>query len=215
MENKSKCKIDKYDLMKLLLSISCIIIIVGLFYFQNMNTKLKHEYNQLSKLRLFNHSNETYEFIKFNFDLNYSMTGLVATNILCIEGDKYNHLLSDIVKQRPVLIYRFSENSCNPCYIEELDYLQSILTEKCNYIHLLCSYKYPRDLLVLRKSNNIKLPACLIPFDSFEWIAEESNKPYYFVLHPNMKISHIYVPDTDFPELNKQYLEGVKRFLSE
>jgi hypothetical protein len=51
--------------------------------------------------------------------------------------------------------------------------------------------------------------------DSFSWKIEELYKPYCFVLHPNMKISHIYVPNKDYPELNKQYFEGVKRFLSE
>ena len=69
--------------------------------------------------------------------------------------------------------------------------------------------------MIFKNIQKIKIPTYFIPSDTLNWKAEESGKPYYFVLHPDMKISHIYVPDKNFPEQNKHYLEGVKRFLSE
>jgi len=215
MSRINKSENVKKDIKQGILVISCVIISLGLFYYMNKTIELKHEYDQLMESGLCTHDHSKGEFYEFNFEMNCKMTGIVAPNILCSESDKDDHILSDIVKQGPMLVYRFSDNNCTPCFIEELDSLQLILPEKCDYIHLLCSYKSPRELKILRITNNVKLPAYVIPFDAFDWPAEENKKPYYFVLHPDMKISHIYVPDKKYPELNKQYLEGIKRLLSE
>ena len=90
-----------------------------------------------------------------------------------------------------------------------------MLLENIDYIKVFCSFTNERGLRLLINKHEVKLSAFLIPFNAFDWPAEESHEPYYFVLHPNMKISYIYVPDKKYPELNKQYLEGIKRFLSE
>jgi len=63
--------------------------------------------------------------------------------------------------------------------------------------------------------NNIELPIFKIPQDAFNWILEDYGKPYYFVLHPDLTVSDIYIPDNAFPELNKQYFERVKKLLSD
>ena len=63
--------------------------------------------------------------------------------------------------------------------------------------------------------NQIELPIFRIPQDALDWEIEEHNVPYYFVLHPNLTVSHIYIPDKYFPELNKNYLESIKIFLKD
>ena len=154
-------------------------------------------------------------FLRYNFELNNKMSGLTTPDILYSEYRKEMKHLSEVVKDRPLLIYRFTSSNCNKCYIEDLQNLQMQFSNNYDIVSALCSHRNERDLLILLKTYSIELSVFLIKHDSFNWIAEEEFKPYYFVLHPNMKISHIYVPDRNFPELNKQYIEGVRRFLLE
>ena len=65
-----------------------------------------------------------------------------------------------------------------------------------------------------KEANKIELPFYRIPQDAFDWIFEDYGSPYYFVLHPGLTVSHIYVPDRTFPGLNKAYIESVKQFFS-
>ena len=197
----------------LLLLCACVVIMFFGFYFPNKITELKHTLDILTKTTAKVQAEE--DFYRSNFELNSTMTGLIAPDVLCAEYYKDSIYLSVMAKEKPVLIYRFTEQGCNPCYTEELNSLQQILPENVDYAIVLCSYHTGRNLMYFKKINDLKLPAYLVRFDAFGWIAEESHKPYYFILHPDMKISHIHVPDSDYPELNKQYLEGVIRFLSE
>jgi len=198
------------ELKSILLLISSAVILFVCFYYQNKIIEMKQTQRTLSRQIASTHKKE--EYYNLNFDFNFKMNGLEAPDVFCTERLKEGCFLSEMVKNRNLLIYRFSDNSCNPCYQEELDSLQKILPENCDFIKVLCSFKTTKDLLIFKITNNIELPIYLIPFDSFKWIAEDDDKPYYFILHQNMKISNIYVPDRNFPELNKQYLEGVMRF---
>ena len=197
----------------LLLLIAGIVILFLVFYFPNKITEIKRTQDLLIKTTAKAQAKEA--FLNSNFEMNSTMTGLIAPDVLCAEYRKDSILLSTMAKEKPVLIFRFTEQGCTPCYVEELNALQQILPENVDYVIILCSYHKDKDLMILKNTHKLQLPAYLIRFDAFDWVAEESQKAYYFILHPDMKISHIYVPNKDYPELNKQYLEGVIRFLSE
>ncbi|MDR1743292.1 MAG: hypothetical protein LBR48_05660 [Dysgonamonadaceae bacterium] len=63
--------------------------------------------------------------------------------------------------------------------------------------------------------NKIDLPLFRISQNAFNWIAEDYDNPYYFVLHPDMTVSDFYIPDKAYPELTQQYLSNIKKLLSE
>ena len=67
---------------------------------------------------------------------------------------------------------------CTPCYVEKLNALQQILLENTDYVSVLCSSNTSRDLMILKNTNKLNLSVYFIPFDAFDWIAEESQKPY-------------------------------------
>ena len=215
MESISNNRKNGNEIKTFLLIIALIIIVVGVFYILNSRTEISHAQKQLNHLSNCTHSHEKDEFIELNFETNREMTGLIAPDILYSELNKDDKRLSDIAKKRHILIYRFSDRNCSTCFQEELKSLLRILPENCDFVKVLCSYQSPRDLQIFKNDNAINLPAYLIPYNAFDWLVEEKNKPYYFVLHPDMKISHIYVPDVRYPELNKQYIEGVMRLLAE
>jgi len=157
-----------------------------------------------------------YDFYAFNFELNSKMNGLTASDVLYMEtkNDKKDRYLSDLVCKKPLLIYRYADVNCNTCYEAEIKVLQQEFSDYPQLIAILCSYKIDQEFIVFKKINQIQLPLYRISSDAFNWTVEDYGNPYYFVLHPDMKISHVYVPNKSYPELNKQYLEGVKRFLS-
>ena len=203
------------DMKTVLLKTLCVISILFCLYLLNSITELKNTNKSLST---FSNTVQMKEnFLNSNFHLNSEMTGMIAPDIF-IEGEKNEgtFLLSKSLKEKPLLIYRFTGANCKDCYIDLLTELQKEIKEvNCDNIKVLCSRINKRDVMILKMNHNITLPIFLISSTSFDWSVEEKNKPYYFVLHPNMKISHIYVPDKKYPELNRQYLIGIMRILSD
>ena len=154
-------------------------------------------------------------FYRSNFELNASMAEFIATDILCYKNQTDWSYMSDMVKDRPFLIFRFSESGCKPCNFDLLTQIQTTLSDYSSFVRMFHSVNTERELLMFKNTYNIILPLYLIPSKPFDWIAEKENVPFFFVLHPNMKISHVYVPNKDFPEQNKLYLESVIRFLEQ
>jgi hypothetical protein len=201
------------DRKTVLLVISCTALLFLFFYLSNKITEMRHAWNSLSEFTA--NVQEKEEFYRLHFDLNNKMAGLIAPDVFCIKSSTEENLLSEMVKDQPLLIYRYTHKNCNTCYLEELKALQEDFPDYFDFISVLCSYQSDKELLIHKRTHKIELPLYNVPFDAFNWITEEHNSPYYFVLHPNMKISNIYVPNKAYPEMNKMYLEGIKRFLSD
>ena len=205
----------KKDIKSLLLIITCTIILFLAFYFPNIIIEKENAYNFLSAFAANVQKKE--EIIFYNFEINYKMTGLISPNILytSTKGDIESKFLSELVRNKPLLFYRYADVNCNICYETEIKALQEAFVYTPELTGILCSYIIERDLINFKRLNVIKLSMYRIDSDAFNWEVEQNGNPYYFVLHPDMKISHIYVPNKDYPALNKQYLEGVKRFLQD
>jgi len=183
---------------------------ISLFCFI-LNKKMEIENNQQLHEKLYKKE----EFKKMNEELNEKISQSFIQDILCEDVEGNMHSLSGLVSQHPVLFYRYSELHCTPCYESELISLQEYFSEMEQNIGILCSFQSKRYFILSNRERQIKLSFFRIAHDAFDWSLEEHREPYFFVLHPDMKISHIYVPNKAYPESNKQYLEGVKRFLLE
>ena len=203
------------DVKSFLLLLACTVILFLFFYFPNKITDKDNAYRLLSELTAETQMKKDVYY--FNFEINNKMTGMKAPDVLCSETkkDPKDKYLSELVCQKPLFIYRYTDINCNTCYEAELKALQEEFASTSELTTVLCSYRVDQKFVAFKRVNQIKLPLYRIPSDAFDWAVEGYNEPYYFILHPDMKISHIYVPNNDYPELNKQYFEGVKRFLSE
>ena len=193
----------------LLLLLTLFISISLLFYVLNKQTKIEYDRIQKEKLEL------KLAFIKLNKEINEQLADISIQNIIIEDSLSKQHFLSDLINWKPVLIYRYSELNCNTCYETEIDLLHKLFAENKQRMIILCSYKMKQYFLMFKRMNKILLPIYRIPQNSFSWEMEDYGSPYYFVLHPDMKISHIFVTDKEYPELNKQYLESVKRLLQD
>jgi hypothetical protein len=201
------------DLKTISIILLSAILSVLCFYFLNkiaeIENTLKRQLEFTSEIQI------KLEFFNLNFDLNTKMTGLKSPDITCTKRENEEIRFSSISNSKPVLIYKYSDLNCNTCYEEAIKELQDVFHDFPAAAKIICAYNMEKDFLVFKKVNKIKLDIFRINHNAFNWVAEDYNRPYYFVLHPDMNISNIYVPDKAFPEMNKAYLESIKRLLAE
>jgi hypothetical protein len=191
-----------------------ITLLSSIFYFQNRIAKMKH--NQVMFSEFLNEIQAKQVFYSTNFELNLKMTGLQAPDVVFTVSQRESGVLSAMVKNKPLLIYRFSGSNCKSCYSDDLTTLQAEMPEDSpDWVRILSSQLQERELLILKRTHNVTIPIYIIQPKSFNWEVEEMNVPYFFVLHPDMTVSQIFVPDTNYPEVSKQYFESVKRLLTE
>ena len=189
-----------------LLIVCCIVSLFFVFYSLNKMQEMRHIQSSLSDLQI------KEDFYSNNFKIGCLMSGAYAPDISYLE-EVHEIKISELAKDRPVLIclYKTECSACDKVELKELHYIFKDIPET---VYILCPHFIKRDVYVYTKKNNINISVFGISSDLFNWIAEEYNKLYYFVLHPDLRISHFYFPDKQYPEINKQYLELVKSYLS-
>jgi hypothetical protein len=177
-------------------------------------TELRQNRNQLKEFTAVVQQRE--EFFRHNMEKSFATTGLKAKNTICRDDQNYRKYLSELIDNKSLLIYRYEASECN-CSQDTsgIADLKSIFSQTPEMIVVLCAQKNIKEFLIFKKEHFPELTACYLPNRTFAWETEDLNTSYYFVLHPDMKISHIYIPDKAFPEMNKAYLKSVKRLLTE
>jgi peroxiredoxin len=148
-----------------------------------------------------------------NFDVANKMKGLTAPEINCEEYRKTSVKLSDIAQKGQLLVFRYAEINCSTCYEIAIKSIQTVFADDDSSVVLLCSYTNDKDLFTFKRMNKIHYPTYRIASEAFNWLAEEYNMPYFFVLEPDMTISDIFMPNRNFPEITRSYLESIKRNL--
>lgn len=186
-----------------------MLLMTLLLYSLNQKERIKHSqiefYNSMCKI-------DTLMVHKFNFELNCQTMGMFAKDIDCWMKNE-QILLSEMVSDKPVLVYRYSDVNCNTCIEAEIEVLQKIFKTNLQSVLILCSYNIDKDFYTFKKVNKINCPIYRIGHNSFNWAPEEYKNPYCFVLHPGLQVSDFYVPDKSFPQMNEIYLNGIKRLI--
>ena len=186
---------------------AAVLLLSLTLYFLNENIKTENSKRQLS-----GHI-ATLSVKEFSFDLNKTMTGRKATDVVCITRDDDEKYLSELINEKPVLIYRYTQAGCLPCYKEQIRLLQKVFQDTPERVAILSSYSERLSFLISVRDRSLGLPIYRISFDAFDWQLEEIGIPYFFVLHPCLRISNIFVPNKHKPELTIRYLESIKRLL--
>jgi hypothetical protein len=147
------------------------------------------------------------------FNTNISHTGEKLNDMKC-SANRQTAELSGIIKDRPMLVFRYANVGCTMCIDTFFDALNEIFgnSEKSGVLTL-CSYQNEKDFYSYRSSKLIKHLMYLTDVKDFTWEIEKKNVPYMFVLHPDLSASNFYIPDTGLPELNRKYLTEIKHFI--
>ncbi|WP_106830314.1 hypothetical protein [Parabacteroides pacaensis] len=180
-----------------------VVFFTGLLYLINQ----KEESNNYTPITVQSNQADSIDFYKQFFDLNNKFTGLEIPREIT---DKHR----DIVKNKPVLIYRYSHLDCSLCIEKNVKFLKDIFKEQDSCIYIFSFYYSQKDMYAFKKMNKLSFPILNIKFNKDEFPIEEYNTPYFFVLYPNRKISNIYIPDEQFPFLTEKYLRNIKSLLS-
>jgi hypothetical protein len=151
-------------------------------------------------------------FLQHNSDFNSRISGETVSDVL--RDEKYP--LSELIQSTPVLIYKIIDSSCIPCneaIFEKLLELHDMFKGYSQSVVILSTYHTKRRMRNFSADNNIVFSTYYIHNESLNEILEEIGESFFFVLNPGLRISDIYIADKQFPELNRQYLESIKRFL--
>jgi len=90
-----------------LLAIAVVLLLSLTLYFLNENVKIENSKRQLSGQIAMMSVKE------FSFDLNKTMTGLKAPDVVCVTRDNDEKYLSELTNGRPILIYRYTGHKTN------------------------------------------------------------------------------------------------------
>lgn len=159
-----------------------------------------------------NNRNDEYLFHKTNHELNNKLKGQIVPDVQCVNSDK-TILISELVNSGPILIFRYSDINCSSCVDSELYNLNYFFKLLKNKVILLCSYEHESNIKNFKQKNRLCFPIYNIKFKIFPWENELYDRPYYFVLHPGMKVSDFYIPEIADPEGTKKYLIGLDSLL--
>jgi hypothetical protein len=157
---------------------------------------------------------DTLYFYSFNFKLNNTTAGTRLKNVECVSNNKQTDLYT-LINGQPRFIYRYTELHCSACVELAMEELNNLFGNSPEKIILLTSHTSDRNFSVFKIVNEIQFPAYKINFDSFDWLPEKLNNPYCFILHPDMRVSEVYMPDKNLSELNHSYFKKIKQLLSD
>lgn len=191
-----------------------LILIIGITIFMLYLALIIYN-NKLDETRKHietDESNYENDWLRSNFYYNNKYEGTYFCDSACETFENVKIHLSEFVKERAVIIFNYSDLNCNTCYEEEIGIFNEAFKSNVDEAFIFCKYEITRDYLVFRKFNKSEIP--IFRISSISNIADDINVPFYFLLHNDLKITHIFIPDKKYPEESKQYLEKIKRLLS-
>ncbi len=153
------------------------------------------------------------ELYKMGEQVNDLLSGKPIPNITCMDTMNNNIPLSDLLVQKGILIYHYSELHCNSCYQQQLTLIQDFFSDTSYPVLILASYLTHRHFAIHMKKQSYNIPTYRIEHKSFNWFIEDCGMPYFFVLNADMSSSYFYIPDNKHPELCLQYMERIKKLL--
>lgn len=137
---------------------------------------------------------------------------VINSNSIIIDQDFNEVTLSSLLKKHPVLFLKISKIYCNSCIELNIKLLNSfynahnikegnviILYEKANF----------RDVKLLSRSLNNKIPIYQINDNNFQLEMDKLNVPYFYLMDMDCKPRLIHVNSKTFPDFTNKYLNYI------
>ena len=156
-----------------------------------------------------NHSAVSHENISYqdsvllkNEEINAGLKDFRLSEII-----KDSALLERIVgKDSPRLVLRVAETQCEACVDQQYLLLLKHLAGVKEHIVLLETMRSRAN----NRGRKVAADWVNVSDSIMEWEPEYYCKPYYFVVHPDRHVSHIFVPDLYIPQYTEDYFEKIK-----
>jgi hypothetical protein len=174
---------------------------------------LNHEQKHRNSIKLYAKAIESLTFYKMSYDVTIAMRKDTVKNIVC-KNRQQEAPLYELIPKSPVLIYKYSDSSCTPCFEKDIKATGTCFKGIENNVIILCEAHSERNLRLFLSENRLNFTVLVMPSNSFQWEIENHGNHYFFVMYPNGKLSDVFIPDKDNPKLTDEYLESVKYFLT-
>lgn len=140
-----------------------------------------------------------------SFGLKHNGTAFTACPILDIDG---NNVDMKNYGDDPVLVFRFNEHDCVECISFGMNELVSFAGDVSDTVLVLARYG---DINAFRRwARTMELPDNVVLCCTSSTVeADGISTPYFFVLHKDMTIGEIFIPDKSFPKQTDTYLQMV------
>ena len=178
-----------------------VLIFFNIFIFRSLRVK-----NANLVINLYSAEHKTEE-LKGMLSNYFKFEGkVILENNIFTESDELLEIDSIFIKS-PLIVFRFSKLNCTDCIVESINIIKSFLSNKRIKYIFISDYNNKRELGNFKRLNNIHedVHNCNI------LINEEPSLPYFFILDSNLKVSDIFFPNDDFPELTNLYLKEIEQ----
>lgn len=196
-------------------SIILVLTIVNgvLLYKYNKSSKLNVKVAEVLKLKN-NQITDAENIFKIekqseNLHLNKEI-GLVSIN-----GDTISS--GELFEKKNTIVLRYSELQCGDCVRSQIDVIQEVSRKIKGEVILITYYENRRDMFIYyndlknRGLNNVSM--YLLPNDNLEIPIDKIDRPYFFCVNSNLRLSNFYIPNKSKLELSESYIKSVFRNL--
>lgn len=183
------------------------MVVIGAVYFYQIVNKRNHR-----EVITIYECKEEDQLQLDNFKFSNHDTGRKMPD--CLLFDKV--FLSTLIERRdrPVLVLRIKESNCGVCVDNAISLLEKHFNEMDDRIIILSSWSSMSEKTYrMRKKRFCMYNVSPTLLEDLQ--VDNDETPYFFLIHPNMKISNTYRPEKAFNELTNQYLENLMNLLSD
>ncbi len=121
---------------------------------------------------------------------------------------------AQLIDGKPRLVLRFTEFSCDACYIQQIQKLKSLAQIiGTNSIVLLVSFRSNSTLALLKNTHGFLFTIYNVDREALYDVPFEKHRmPYYFLLNDMGVCTNFHLLDKDLTELNEIYLERIESY---
>lgn len=150
--------------------------------------------------------------ISLMFDYQY---GSIDKNIFFLDENNNKISIKQVIRERPMLVFKYSTLSCNVCINEQISLLKKTSKEiGSENILILADYNSPRDLSRFLRMNQIDFR--VLNQGGIELTTIDKRMPYYFILDVSLSLKNLYIPIQGDTSLTQHYFNKIsERYFKE
>ena len=148
------------------------------------------------------------EYIGSNLFYTFEYDGMKIQDIPIKDTADRTVSLQKVVCEKPALIFRYQQRDCSESIAFGLSQLAEFAESASIQTIIFAGYSetYPfkqRTKTIQTKNIALYNIEKILPVD-------KQQIPYCFILHPDLHISELFIPDKSFPEVMKRYMQILK-----
>jgi hypothetical protein len=200
-------KILVFIVILFLVIIDLVFIMLDKGLSKNINL-LQFKYNELSSQDSLNRKRYLENILQYSLNSGKK----VNENIELISEDGQKTVFKRIAIARPVIIFKYFQESCNSCVESEFRIMKEVFSEEnIQKIIVLTTEKYPDKILQFKRMNQINNHVYIISKEDLGLPVDKLAGPYMFVINDSNYIEDLFIPLKLISAPSVEYYKYIKR----